>query len=436
MKKLVCSVVFLSQFFVASFGYSWFWHDSSPIEWSKSKAMTSPDSYCKSPDVSLSNTGQATAVWLQWEETQNVVHGTVKTQHGWNESKCISLSDGHHFHPQLDSNEQGTSIAIWINKKEDVYTIESALYDGIWMPTVVLSTSKDLSLHPKICINELGDGVATWSESSQDEFLIKASVFSMNQWSEPQVLSRSKKIGLFPSIDFNVKGEALVAWHSMEDAKSVIEAVVYQNGSWSTPIVLSPSKVYASEPRVSLNESGSGTVVWVGREIGPTFVQGADYTSGKWTFFGDLSERDNQNVSPSIAMNNSRKKIVIWEHSDRNNHRHIYARVFNGNNWQPAATLSELAQNARTSKLCMSKSGNAIVLWQDRSQRNEPLFISKLNGETWSSPKRVPPLKNALHSSEPNLSMNQNGEITIIRAASGTDPLVIGTIDLQEGTLE
>lgn len=434
MKKLVCSVVFLSQFFVASFGYSWFWQDSSPIDWAKSKAMTSPNSSCKNPDVSLSNSGQATVVWLQWEESQNVVHSTVKTQHGWNESKCISRYDGEHFHLQLDSNEQGKSIAIWANKAEDGYSIEAAFYDGIWMPTAVLSKSKNYALHPKICVSESGDAVATWTESSSNECLIKASFFSMNQWSEPQIVSKSKKIGFYPSVDLNEKGEAIIAWHSMEGSKNMIEAAVYQNGSWSKPAILSPSKVSASEPRVSLNESGTGTVVWVGTEMGPSFVQGAEYASGKWTFFGDLSERENQNFSPSIATNASGGKIVLWEQLDGTNHRQIYARICQDNRWKHPVALSGSGQNVRSSQLCMSESGEAVALWQNHSEKNEPLYIAKLKGETWSSAKQVP-LKDTLHSFQPKVSLNQNGEVIVIRAATSADPLVTGMIDLQEGTI-
>ena len=234
-------------------------------DWLPPENVSGPGSDVERPDVALTATGNAVAVWQSTDGANAVIQAAARTAAGsWSTPQTISSGRSAEA-PHVGIDSAGGAVAVWSLHAAHI-RVQAAVHPagGGWAPEQTLSSPSEDALQPQVAVNPSGSVVAAWTSFDGLNYVIQSSSRPRGgAWSGVQDLSpRSPDLGA-PQIALDPAGDAVAVWRDLRSAHERIQAARRPaRGAWSAPKLLSPASVDADLPDVALDAAGNGAAIW------------------------------------------------------------------------------------------------------------------------------------------------------------------------------
>ena len=274
------------------------------------------------PQVTVSSTGLATAVWTRWNGSHDVIQSSTSQNGGaWSTPVDLSATGGDAFDPQVTVSSTGLVTAVWTrdNGSHDIIQSSTSQSGGAWSTPVNLSASGEDSDVPQVTVSSTGLATAVWYRDNGSNYIIQSST-SQNggAWSTPVNLSAAGRDAYDPQVTVSSTGLATAVWYRGNGSNDIIQSSTSQSGgAWSTPVDLSATGGDAYDPQVTVSSTGLVTAVWYRYDGSNNIIQSStSQNGGAWSTPVDLSATGGSAYSPQVTVSSTGLVTAVWYRYD------------------------------------------------------------------------------------------------------------------------
>lgn len=364
------------------------------------------------PQVAADTSGNAIAVWIQSDGTDNNVWTNRYTASvGWGTPELIEGTAGNATQPQIAMNAAGNAVVVWQqddgthdNIWANRYTVSSG-----WETATLLETNDSSNAStPQVGMDDTGNAIVTWGQGG-----IWVNQYTAGTgWGTATLIMNT--VGS-PRIAMSSSGNAIVVGRS--GSNNELWASHYTPGSgWSTATSIETvGGGGATFHQLAIDKDGNGMLVWesyVGVEIS---IWAKYYTAGVgWGTSGAIENDAGTAYVPQVAFDSTGNAIAVWrwyfDDGTTFPKYNIWAnRYVKGTGWG-TATLVEPNDNngdAYPPQLGMDADGNAIVVW-NQSDGDSYIWANRYTaGVGWGTPEIIDKDKSTDHN--PDVAVDHDG---------------------------
>ena len=290
--------------------------------WSTPVNLSASGGYTNDPQVTVSSTGLATAVWTRWNGSHDVIQSSTSQNGGaWSTPVDLSATGGDAFDPQVTVSSTGLVTAVWTrdNGSHDIIQSSTSQSGGAWSTPVNLSASGEDSDVPQVTVSSTGLATAVWYRDNGSNYIIQSST-SQNggAWSTPVNLSAAGRDAYDPQVTVDSTGLATAVWYRYDGSNNIIQSSTSQNGgAWSTPEDLSATGGDAGDPQVTVSSTGLVSAVWFRWNGSHNIIQSStSQNGGAWSTPEDLSATGANAYEPQVTVSSTGLVTAVWYRYD------------------------------------------------------------------------------------------------------------------------
>ncbi|NJM43693.1 MAG: hypothetical protein HC858_06420, partial [Brachymonas sp.] len=223
-----------------------------------------------SPQVSMDANGNAVAVWLQFQGGRADIRiNQFAPTTGWGAAALLETDNtGTALNPQVSMNATGQAIAVWYQFDGIRFNILASTYapgQG-WSPPELIETNADQAAEPKVALAANGHAVVVWQQSEGVRDSIWANTFQVGLGWGTATLIETDNAGsaLSPQVAINDSGQAVAVWHQFDGSRNSVRFNSYTPSlGWAeaAPIPAVGSED-AVNPQVAMDARGNALSVW------------------------------------------------------------------------------------------------------------------------------------------------------------------------------
>jgi LPXTG-motif cell wall-anchored protein len=371
------------------------------------------------PQVTVSSTSLATAVWTRWNGSHDVIQSSTSQNGGaWSTPVDLSATGGDAFDPQVTVSSTGLVTAVWTrdNGSHDIIQSSTSQSGGAWSTPVNLSASGEDSDVPQVTVSSTGLVTAVWYRDNGSNYIIQSST-SQNggAWSTPVNLSAAGRDAYDPQVTVDSTGLATAVWHRYDGSHDVIQSSTSQNGgAWSTPVNLSAAGRDAYSPQVTVSSTGLATAVWYSSDGSQDIIQSStSQNGGAWSTPEDLSATGGSAYSPQVTVSSTGLATAVWYRYDGSNNIIQSSTSQNGGAWSTPEDLSATGGDAGDPQVTVSSTGLVSAVWfRWNGSHNIIQSSTSQNGGAWSTPVDLSATGASAY--EPQVTVSSTGLVTAV----------------------
>ncbi len=259
--------------------------DSSMDTWGASIALENsanalvPTSY-PSPQVSVTDSGDAIVVWTQNNGAQDVIYAAAYTKSNdtWSTPAEISDANDAAEKPRVSIDPSGKAIAVWQQTADSRNSIFYNIFDNGSWATATLLESDDVNsaYYPDIAFSEDGSAIAIWEQRGSGDRMIATRRYTSGTWDTLRTLPRVSTQSIWtPIIRVDALGNAIACWRErdndpMVDDHMVVSRYTESNDSWSASSSLDTDPDMGSYISCDVSASGYAAALWLKKDTGET----------------------------------------------------------------------------------------------------------------------------------------------------------------------
>jgi hypothetical protein len=241
-----------------------------------------------------------------------------------------------------------------------------------WQVAQLLETTDGQAGSADVAINANGVGYAVWSQLDEPTARTKimSSRYANGVWEAPKEVSFELDVNEFalePKVFVHPDGRATAVWTQPGNVgRDIVGSTTNANGQWRAfDVVHASTGAVPFGLKLVSDDQGNGTAVW-----------GAENTLFASAFRGTTFQppeqisldTNRQANSPQVVMRTDvpGQALATWVENDvtDGNRPKVFARAFDGNNWQDAVKLSGGASTSSIVSAAMGADGKAVVTWK------------------------------------------------------------------------
>jgi hypothetical protein len=247
--------------------------------WGTAIALETGTSAATYPDVAISASGNAIAVWQQGDGSYEVIWTNSYTAGtGWGTAVPLETGTaGNSASPQIAMDDLGNAVAAWTQTVDAISHVRAAYRSSLsgWgAATALESYTASAANDPRPGIDNSGNAVVVWSQfrssvldGGNDQFNIFYRRYTQaNGWGSASSPLESNTVGnaRTPDIAINGLGSYAVVWTQNDGTRDNIWAIRFLAGSgWSSPKLIETFNAgSAANPKVSLDNADITVAVW------------------------------------------------------------------------------------------------------------------------------------------------------------------------------
>jgi hypothetical protein len=377
-----------------------------------------------SPHVVLDASGNATAVWEDWNGLNTVVEDAYRPAGAsWqapnelSEEGLETIVSGEHdaYSPSVAVDADGDTTIVWARWAGTNRILIQAVYrpvGGSWQAPVQLDEMHStVDPEPHVAVDPRGDAVAVWKS---DEVVESAYRQHGEGWEAPVQLSPADSY--VPQVDVDGAGDAGIVWMHYDGSTYVVEGT-YRSAStaWETPHVLTQAGEEGGDPQLAIDANGDALVAWDGHPAAGEEVRAVSRPAGgNWEAPVGVSQQGDQAQAVRVALDPSGNALLAWAHSTREEGGYTIVQSSYrpaGGSWQAPEDLSAGGENAYPSDVVFDTHGNAAIVWQRSNGSHEVAQADyRPAGEGWQSPTSLS--EEAHDAMDPVVVLDAPGEVT------------------------
>lgn len=250
---------------------AWVNHYQPGIGWDGAKTIQNPVEDPFNPSIAVDNTGNAIAIWVQYDSGQNNVWANRYVNGaGWGTPELIETNNtGTALETGIDTDDAGNAIAIWSFQIGSQYQLWSNRYEngvGWGNPTLLRNLANSLT-GPIIEVGAGSDAAVVWKEGSGNLDLY-TSYYSArtSSWSAPQLAeSNTETVWRLDAQFDNSSNSVLLLWNQ-DDGMS-------NNGiwfnrynprtGWAGAELIGSSSEFVNDPAITSDGNGNALAMWI-----------------------------------------------------------------------------------------------------------------------------------------------------------------------------
>ncbi len=238
--------------------------------WSSPVSVSGSGNSAYNAQLTVDNTGLATAVWQRSNDGGNYSIQASTSQNGDRWSTPVNLSEDadNSIDAQVTVDQTGLTTAIWQSTSDGgtSYSVQSssAKNRGSWSPLAIVAATGAYSAHVRISVDVSGLATAVWTSNVGSGNSIKVSNSQSGlPWSTPTTISVSGQDSSAPFIATDPAGRSTAVWSVDAGGTFRFLTSTSQNGDpWSTPVTVATPETDARDPQIAIDSTGLATVIW------------------------------------------------------------------------------------------------------------------------------------------------------------------------------
>lgn len=339
---------------------------------------------------------------------------------GWSPAETLPYKNTNAENPSIAVDANGNYLAVWMMLDGNV--MAAYLPNGAqqWESAQVISSTSGEKLGAKVAMNELGQAIAIWQ---LEDGTIEANKFSNGSWSEVETVAVSEDgVGAYSrqvEVSIDNQGNAIAVWTIGSAVTQIQSAVLKGFSKWTEPHYLTNLGNF-SQPYVNIN-AGIGVVTWSkgGANRGIQAVQ-VNLKKQKDSLFGKtmnlLSVGKGKDVSipalghylSRVAVSSSGNAVVIWQNGSTEIMQSL--TISSAGQLSKIVDISDGENYAYESSIGIDFAGNVVALWNEFDDSGNTYVKSStlpVGGE-WSKPLQLD--KSSSYIDSPIVVLNNDGQ--------------------------
>jgi Glucodextranase, domain B len=259
----------------------WFQYDGSRADiWSNryvvgagwevaqlAETNVSQGAYC--PDVAVASSGDAVAVWHQYDGTQhNIWANRYVVGTGWGTAELIENDLGEAVFPEVALDNSGNAVVVWEQwdgTRNNIWSNRYVVGTG-WGTARLIENESAGASSPDVAVDGSGNAVAIWVErdgqyqnTSSNRYVVGA------DWGTAQLIGSTNSSSYsHPQVVADGSGNMLALWNQNDGTRDSIWSNRYVVGTgWGTmQLVETDNAGGAHSPQVAVDGSGNAIAVW------------------------------------------------------------------------------------------------------------------------------------------------------------------------------
>lgn len=355
------------------------YYSASTGSWGTETLIENGDAgHAVTPTVAFDNGGNAIVLWTQNDGTNyNIYANRYTPGTGWGTEELIeSGNTGNADSPQVVITNSNEAIAVWAQNDGTHNSIYANRYtpSGGWATEVLIENGNNgHAASPKVAVDSAGNAIVAWSQDVGGYDNIYTNRYTpTGGWGTETLVANGNNGGARdPQIAIDANGNATLVWREYDGTRDSLYASRYteSTNSWGTEVLLeSGNNGHVRTPRIAIDHNGNAIAVWAQDEISVrTSIYATRYTASSDSWGAETlieSGEDGSASEPLIAINKEGNAIVVWSQDDSNYDNRLYSNFYNShtNAWGTEALVENTTVGSNGSRLAMDKDGNATVL--------------------------------------------------------------------------
>ena len=342
------------------------------VGWSSATQIGSSPGAAFAPQVGVDPRGGAISVWEQWDG----VRYAIRSSHydggaGWSPSTAIDAGSGNAFVPHVAVDPTGNAVAVWQQwDGRNLHVWANRYVIGLgWSNATSVEKLVGLSSEPRLGIDGHGNAIAVWENSINwgvDPIAIWANRYAVGAgWGSPEVLGTYSWGGASdPQVALDADGDAIVVW---SDQSGILANRFEPGVGWKGPKQVGANRTSHS-PQIAMDAQGNAAVVWQESTYDYERVWATRYLVGgawgDWEAPAQLTLRNvNYAESPHVAVDPSGNAVAVWRQLDGGNLSVWVNRYVVDRGWRGSGLISRNGGLVSTAQVATDATGSAIVVW-------------------------------------------------------------------------
>ncbi len=274
----------------------------------------------ESPAVAIDAAGDAVLIWRQGVGGNHVIiSSSMPTGGSWASPVPISSSALNAEAPDVAMSASGTAAAVWQSSSGATSVVESneLALGGSWSGEEAISAPATVTEPPHVVADPAtGAFTAIWSRSGTGLVAEVASRPASGGWIAPEQISTPALEAHAPVVAVDSAGDAVAAWYRFDGSVGSVEGTdLAAGGSWASPVRISPVGAEAEAPQVAMSPAGAAQVVWSGWvESTHNYALRTSnlLPNGAWRASNQISLEGEEAYGPHVALDHSGHSVVVW----------------------------------------------------------------------------------------------------------------------------
>lgn len=285
------------------------------------------------PQPVLDSSGNALVVWQQSDSTRtNIWANRYDATTGWGTAALIETDNaGYAVTPQIAMDATGNALAVWSQFDATRSNIWANRYDATtgWATAELIETDDGNGAgDPSIAFDAGGNALAVWVQSASGSPSVAANRYvNGSGWGTAEFIETASGWVYNPQVAMDDNGNGLAVWEQDATGSSSVDiwASRYAAGTgWGTPELIEANEAgSASVPQVAFDDNGNALAVWqqgdnmlmLDNIWANRYVDGTGWTGAELIENDDTSTADD----PQIAIDNNGNALAVWSQSDLSN---------------------------------------------------------------------------------------------------------------------
>ena len=322
------------------------------------------------PQIAIDSNGNAIVVWYQSDGTRyNIWSNRYEPGTGWGAAQLIETDNaGNAYRSQVAIDSSGNAIAVWYQSDGTRKNIWSNRYEPRtgWGTAQLIENSIESASFPRVAIDSTGNAIVVWKHF----YSIRSNRYELETgWGTAQILNKGGKIGSSPQIVIDSGGNAIIVWGQFDGAcyNYNIYSNRYVSGvGWGRTRLIETTNGYAKNSQIAIDSNGNAIAVWYQWDEIRDNIWANRYVPGTGWGTAQLIEGDNTGTAynPQVAIDSSGNAIAVWYHHDGTRYNIRSNRYILGRGWGRNQLIeTDNAGTAYNPQVAIDSSGNAIAVW-------------------------------------------------------------------------
>ncbi|GBD97328.1 MAG TPA: choice-of-anchor D domain-containing protein [Nitrospirae bacterium] len=331
------------------------------------------------PQVAMDGSGNAFAVWEQYDGTDwSIWANKYATATGWATAVAIETGTGGAFSPEVAIDGSGNAIAVWRQYDGTLWNVWANRYTAGsgWGTAQLIETNNngDAAL-PQIAMDGNGNATVVWAQfnNNTSRYSIWANRYAAGSgWGSAAAIESNSEDTYNPNVAMDGSGNAVTVW--VQAAGDILDVWANRydavSGTWGTEVLIETNVAgEAWNPRVAMDGNGNATAVWTQSDGTTLDVWTNRYEAGiGWGTAEVIEASTKDTYKPQVAMDGSGNAIAVWVRYNSSAKCYtIWANRYDAvsGTWgTPELIETTETGYARKPQIAMEAGGDAAVVWQ------------------------------------------------------------------------
>ena len=300
--------------------------------WGTAEVIETYDAgHAESPQLAVDGSGNAIAMWHQWDSSDAYVTvwcNRLVVGTGWGTAELVETIDAvNAMGPQVSVNSSGDATAVWHQWNGSQLSVWSNRYVvgvGWGVPTLVGDGDTGFTEGAQVAVDSAGNAIAVWRKHDGTRYNVWSNRYVVDTgWGTTAELIETNDAGdvLYPQVAVDSAGNAIAVWQQHDGVCESVYSNRYVVGTgWGTTAELIETENWgdARDPQVAMDDSGNAIAVWQQYDSIRESVYSNRYVADIGWGDAELIETENWGDArePQMAMDDSGNATAVWRQWD------------------------------------------------------------------------------------------------------------------------